>query len=1153
MLLCGRVVWLLCGVGVLMLAADNVGHKQNVTIGLIVPNNDRYAASLHRILPVVRLAIDRVHAVLMPNYSFNVTWTDLSDCSATYGPLSAVDMRDKVQVFFGPVCIYDLAPVVRFTNASWGIPILTSSGKSLVFDNKTEYALMTRMNGFYGQLGDVMTEILRKFNWNTVGLFYSDLISEKNRGHSECYFSQEAFFWAMKSKKIWNKPPFQKSFDESDPDVNFRLMLEDVTLHARIITICASARTVRRLLLTAESMGLLDSGEWVFINIELAASTTTDQKIWEDPMDEGNNTRARKAFESVLTVRPRTPTTEPYLMFSNDVKRLTRQEFPDFRDRDALVNPEAASFYEALLLYVAALKEAVSMGYSAKDGRIIHELMKNRTLPGIVGNFTVDSNNDRHVDYSILDMEPTTGLLKEVATYWGMEKKYAETKDAKIHWPGPGGLPPADTPECGFDGSKCQPVITTWGIVSIVLSVVVIALLLGPFLIWRHFKKESDIAMMTWLIKYDELDWGNKDEMRRSDSKQSLLKVKADDTMSVDSLAMGKCKQIFAPTATYRKQKQLCAVKRLNEQHIPLSRPLLIEFKMVQGLQHEHLARFIGACFDSVPPCLLFEYCPKGSLEDILENEEIQLDWMFRYSLMHDLTKGMNYIHGSELRTHGNLKSSNCVVDSRFVLKITDYGPHCMREAEEPVESDVGSHAYWKKKLWTAPELLRQRRPNHSGTQKGDVYSFAIIAQEIIYRNGPFYISDTDTTAGRTPTNDPKEIIDKVIQVQPIPFRPTLESFAVEDQSLVSMIEKAWSEDPNVRPDFNSLRTIIRRLNRDNESGNILDNLLKRMEQYANNLESLVAERTADYLEQKRKAEELLYQLLPAQVAGQLIKGQPVKAESYDSVTIYFSDIVGFTTLSALSTPMQVVNFLNDLYTCFDAITMGFDVYKVETIGDAYVVVSGLPLRNGDLHAREIARMSLSIIEKVKKFEIRHRPNDQLRVRIGMHTGPVVAGVVGLKMPRYCLFGDTVNTASRMESNSLPLRIHCSEACRNVLVKFGSFDLELRGELDVKGKGQMVTYWLNGEHPAQPALTANAPLSDPLDLKRTVSASRLASHTTVLPTVSAPLLQNAAGDPHRGLIMVNGPKLTLIDHAVREDAGDAVGAVQRDHPLIDDD
>ncbi|GIY37194.1 atrial natriuretic peptide receptor 1 [Caerostris extrusa] len=178
-------------------------------------------------------------------------------------------------------------------------------------------------------------------------------------------------------------------------------------------------------------------------------------------------------------------------------------------------------------------------------------------------------------------------------------------------------------------------------------------------------------------------------------------------------------------------------------------------------------------------------------------------------------------------------------------------------------------------------------------------------------------------------------------------------------------------------------------------------------------------------------------------VADQLKKGNKVEAESFDCVTIYFSDIVGFTTMSAQSSPLQVSSgLLNDLYTCFDSIIENYDVYKVETIGDAYMVVSGLPIKNGDNHAVEIASMALHLLEAIKKFVIRHRKNDTLMLRIGLHSGAVCAGVVGQKMPRYCLFGDTVNTASRMESTGLPLRIHCSEECKRLLDKLGGYKVE---------------------------------------------------------------------------------------------------------------
>nr|KAG5687633.1 hypothetical protein BaRGS_008116 [Batillaria attramentaria] len=398
----------------------------------------------------------------------------------------------------------------------------------------------------------------------------------------------------------------------------------------------------------------------------------------------------------------------------------------------------------------------------------------------------------------------------------------------------------------------------------------------------------------------------------------------------------------------------------------------------MKDLQNDHIVRFVGACIDYPNQCLLTEYCPKGSLQDVLENDQIKLDWMFRYSIMQDIVRGMAYLHGTEIRSHGNLKSTNCVVDSRFVVKITDFGLHYFRTNPEASEEE-SAYRNFHNKLWTAPELLRMHSRPPEGTQKGDVYSFAIICQEIVYRNGVFYLHNLDLT--------PEEIYGKVRNGLKPYFRPTLEEYDCPCDELADVIRRCWAEDQSDRPDFTQLKSIIRKLNRDGDKGNILDNLLSRMEQYANNLEALVEERTADYLQQKKKAEDLLYNMLPRSVALQLIRGESVTAESYDSVSIYFSDICGFTAMSAESTPMQVVDLLNDLYTTFDSIIENFDVYKVETIGDAYMVVSGLPERNGHLHAREIARMSLSLLEAVLSFRIRHRPKEQLKLRIGMHTG----------------------------------------------------------------------------------------------------------------------------------------------------------------------
>ena len=174
--------------------------------------------------------------------------------------------------------------------------------------------------------------------------------------------------------------------------------------------------------------------------------------------------------------------------------------------------------------------------------------------------------------------------------------------------------------------------------------------------------------------------------------------------------------------------------------------------------------------------------------------------------------------------------------------------------------------------------------------------------------------------------------------------------------------------------------------------------------------------------------------------------------------------IVSFTRLGADSTAEQILRMLDDLYTLFDNLLDKYDAYKVETVGDAYMVVSGCPHPNAD-HAEVIADFALNLLKKVETdFVIQHKPDRKLQIRIGIHTGPTVAGVVGVKMPRYCLFGDTVNTASRMETNSLPGKILVSDTTFKLLNETGRFILKERDMIDVRNRGPMITHWLMGFH-----------------------------------------------------------------------------------------
>uniref|UniRef100_A0AAF5DFP0 guanylate cyclase n=1 Tax=Strongyloides stercoralis TaxID=6248 RepID=A0AAF5DFP0_STRER len=208
-----------------------------------------------------------------------------------------------------------------------------------------------------------------------------------------------------------------------------------------------------------------------------------------------------------------------------------------------------------------------------------------------------------------------------------------------------------------------------------------------------------------------------------------------------------------------------------------------------------------------------------------------------------------------------------------------------------------------------------------------------------------------------------------------------------------------------------------------------------------------------------QKTDELLCQLMPSTVAESLRQGKSIDAAEFLESTCLFTDIVTFTNICALCSPYDVVNLLNDMYLRFDRLVTLHDVYKVETIGDAYVIVGGVP-EACENHAERVLNCSIGMLMESRSSK-KMIGDNSIKIRVGIHTGPVVAGVVGAKMPKYCLFGDSVNTASKMESNGVPLRIHVSDSAKEHALKTNpSFEFETRGIVNLKEKGDLLTHFL---------------------------------------------------------------------------------------------
>lgn len=209
---------------------------------------------------------------------------------------------------------------------------------------------------------------------------------------------------------------------------------------------------------------------------------------------------------------------------------------------------------------------------------------------------------------------------------------------------------------------------------------------------------------------------------------------------------------------------------------------------------------------------------------------------------------------------------------------------------------------------------------------------------------------------------------------------------------------------------------------------------------------------------EKEKSERLLLNILPKPIADRLKQGERHIADRFAEVTVLFADIVDFSTLANETDPEDLVTLLNELFSRFDRLAERHSLEKIKTIGDSYLVVGGLPLPRAD-HAEAVAEMALEMLASVR--DLNSDSGINIRVRIGLNTGPVVAGVIGRKKFTYDLWGTAVNLASRMQSNGLPDRIHLSEGTRRLLRNH--FKVTARGTVHCKGMGEVRSYLLDGK------------------------------------------------------------------------------------------
>ncbi|KAM3857696.1 retinal guanylyl cyclase 2-like [Diretmus argenteus] len=805
----------------------------------------------------------------------------------------------------------------------------------------------------------------------------------------------------------------------------------------------------RELLLAALDMGMVSDG-YVFIPYDALLYAMPYQDTVFPQLT--NSTRLRHAYSSVLTV-----TMESDQSFYEAFRKaqLNREV------RSAVAATEVSPLFGTIFNMVYFVAKAVEERRQAGGGHWV----TGEQLVQSEGGFEFNGFNQvlyggpegrgLQARYVVLDCDGDRLIPTHTLSPTHTHGAGGGMRPLARSFLFPGGKPPSAS-FCWF--SPDETCAGGMEMVTLFLLLLLLCALLGAYFYWvRNRRKRGNSTKL--ILTLDDIVFIDTAVSRKKLNDESIMRSLLE--VKTPLRSVGRSYILTTPESSnvavlegdwvwlkkIPQEKTMTAVNQ-NTQNV---------FSNIREMRHENVNLYLGLFLDYEIFAMVMEHCPRGSLADLLADSDMRLDWMFKSSLLMDLIKGMKYLHMRGL-SHGRLKSRNCLVDGRFVLKVSDYGlPMILHTQNSSPPEDP------QDLLWTAPELLRN--PVRGGTFPGDVFSFSIIIQEVISRTLPYAMMDMPA----------HEIVERLKHPPPL-CRPVVSVDEAPTECL-SLMTECWSDDPSKRPNFQEIFKQFRGINR-GKRANIIDSMLRMLEQYSSNLEDLIRERTDELEIERKKTDKLVGQLLPKSVAQALKKGKPVRPEHYSDATLYFSDIVGFTTISALSDPIEVVDLLNDLYTTFDAIIASHDVYKVETIGDAYMVASGVPNRNGTRHAAEVANMSLDILHCIGAFKIRHMPDVKVKIRIGLHSGPVVAGVVGLTMPRYCLFGDTVTTASHMEASGLPYRIHISLCTVKILtsLKLG-YKIETR-KTEVKGAED--TYWLVGREdftkplPVPPDLTGGA-------------------------------------------------------------------------------
>ncbi|XP_055342409.1 atrial natriuretic peptide receptor 1-like [Paramacrobiotus metropolitanus] len=931
---------------------------------------------------------------------------------------------DDVFVILAPSCSEAVAYLGDLAR-EWNVPVISSGGTDTVLDDKRRFPTLLRLSPYQQQmLAEVIVALLRFFRWTDVALLCDEGATELNTFSLICKVLPVYF-----KKTPGIAPVFLKYNFKTNPD--HRRFLTEAARSARVFIVSTHGSRLRQLLIVAERLGMAN-GDFAFIGLAPFVSPFVGKMSWQ--YGDADDAAAYRIYRYLLLIASVPSRQTAALTLYQRIKERSWTDYGLRYEPDEEVTLFASGYYLAVQV-VAQVLAAFFPGTTADrtgpvSGIDLARSTYNRTFATQMGALHINARGDLDNDYGVKALLAGSDQF-QVAFRWMRETGDLVPVD-NARWP-LNTTPPVNRPWCGFTGQdpRCRNetnILTLAGI-GVAASVGCLTVILVAGCAWIRYQQSNSVD---WLVSPAEVQHSS----RTTKTLSVLTKSQMLRAPMVAHMDGGRTR-----VATYRGHAVWCRVVGTLNKATKLPRDFIRDTNVRRRLKQSSLAEFMGAVVEGSYLLTLTEYFAKGSLDDVIELKPAWMDAQLKNVFLTDIVNGLSVIHAAaDLRSHGALKSPNCMVTGHLSIKLADFGYPAQQLSR--LREALAKEQY-NGLLWTAPEVLRAPR---TLSPEADIYSLGIVFQEVLLMARPFASDLSDA-----------EIVLAVKKPSEPPYRPALETSAVAAE-MAQLMERCWAENCRDRPRIGQVKQVLARISGLKPGGHFMEMVMRKLREYAEELEEQVAERTQGLLAEKKRSEDLLRNMLPGSIVEALVRGVSVEAEVFASCTVAFSGVVHFGALVCGMTPWDCVALLNEFFSAFDQLIGEYDAYKVETIGDTYMLASGVPVRNGNLHAEQLGLLCCGALALVERCSFAGR---KLQLQMGLHSGPLAAGLVGLRMMRYCLFGDTVNMASRMTSTSLPQRLQASESSKLILDTSQVLRCQSRGTVQVKGKGLIETFWIS--------------------------------------------------------------------------------------------